>query len=231
MPEEDSNMEVSKNVLRKMPTDKLREYLKEDNRYVSQSVEYAFEILQQERGIYFSPDEVLRIQNLLQKKRIAEQPSYVRKQEQENRSSYIETVNNQTSIFSKNNVIFLSIIFSPLLGGALLLYNLKVLKKNNTRNIIFIFLYLVLSFLFIFLFNILYSNYLQSFIYSIFDNDYLNFRYSATTFKIVFKTIINLFFIGYLWEVFFGKNFSYQSKDITLPIIVCLIIYMIFLFF
>ena len=101
MPEEDSNMEVSKNVLRKMPTDKLREYLKEDNRYVSQSVEYAFEILQQERGIYFSPDEVLRIQNLLQKKRIAEQPSYVRKQEQENRSSYSETVNNQTSIFSK----------------------------------------------------------------------------------------------------------------------------------
>ena len=125
----------------------------------------------------------------------------------------------------------MSIIFSPLLGGALLLYNLKALKKNNARNIIFIFLYLVLSFLFIFLFNILYSNYLQSFIYSIFDNDYLNFRYSATTFKIVFKTLINLFFIGYLWEGFFGKNFSYQSKDITLPIIVCLIIYMIFLFF
>ena len=50
-------MEVSKNVLRKMPTDRLREYLKEDNRYVSQAVEYAFEILQQERGIYFSPDE------------------------------------------------------------------------------------------------------------------------------------------------------------------------------
>ena len=116
-------MEASKNTLRKMPTDRLREYLKEDNRYVSQAVEYAFEILQQERGIYFSPDEVLRIQNLLQKKTIAEQPSYVRKQEQENKNSDIKSVTNQASIFSKNNIIFLSVIFSPLLGGALLFYN------------------------------------------------------------------------------------------------------------
>jgi hypothetical protein len=37
-------MEVLKNILRKMPTDRLREYLKEDNRYVSQAVEYAFPI-------------------------------------------------------------------------------------------------------------------------------------------------------------------------------------------
>ena len=224
-------MEVSKNVLRKMPTDRLREYLKEDNRYVSQAVEYAFEILQQERGIYFSPDEVLRIQNLLQKKTIAEQPSYVRKQEQENKNSDIKSVTNQASIFSKNNIIFLSVIFSPLLRGALLFYNLKVLKKSNTKNIIFIFSYLVLSFLFIFLFNILYTNYLQGFISSIFNSDYLNFRYSATTFKIAFKTMINLLFISYLWEIFFGKHFSYQSKDITFPVIICLIIYMAFLFF
>ena len=56
-------MEASKNTLRKMPTDRLIEYLKEDNRYVSRAVEYAFEILQQERGIYFSDEEILRIQN------------------------------------------------------------------------------------------------------------------------------------------------------------------------
>ena len=224
-------MEASKNTLRKMPTDRLIEYLKEDNRYVSRAVEYAFEILQQERGVYFSPNEILRIQNLLQKKTIAEQPNYVRKQEQENKNSDIKSVTNQTSIFSKNNIIFLSIIFSPLLGGALLFYNLKVFKKNNTKNIIFIFSYLVLSFLFIFLFNILYTNYLQGFISSIFNSDYLNFRYSATTFKIVFKTMINLLFISYLWEIFFGKYFSYQSKDITFPVIICLIIYMVFLFF
>ena len=224
-------MEASKNTLRKMPTDRLREYLKEDNRYVSQAVEYAFEILQQERGIYFSPDEVLRIQNLLQKKTIAEQPSYIKKREQENKNLNIESVTNQSSIFSKNSIIFLSIIFSPLLGGALLFYNLKVLKKSNTKNIIFIFSYLVLSFLFIFLFNILYTNYLQGFISSIFNSDYLNFRYSATTFKIAFKTMINLLFISYLWKIFFGECFSYQSKDITFPVIICLIIYMAFLFF
>ncbi|MBP7356691.1 MAG: hypothetical protein KA871_01115 [Cloacibacterium sp.] len=224
-------MEASKNTLRKMPTDRLIEYLKEDNRYVSRAVEYAFEILQQERGIYFSDEEILRIQNLLQKKTIAEQPSYIKKREQENKNLNIESVTNQSSIFSKNSIIFLSIIFSPLLGGALLFYNLKVLKKSNTKNIIFIFSYLVLSFLFIFLFNILYTNYLQGFISSIFNSDYLNFRYSATTFKIAFKTMINLLFISYLWEIFFGKHFSYQSKDITFPVIICLIIYMAFLFF
>ena len=130
-------MEASKNTLRKMPTDRLIEYLKEDNRYVSRAVEYAFEILQQERGIYFSDEEILRIQNLLQKKTIAEQPSYIKKREQENKNLNIESVTNQSSIFSKNSIIFLSIIFSPLLGGALLFYNLKVLKKSNTKNIIF----------------------------------------------------------------------------------------------
>lgn len=223
-------MEVSKNVLRKMPTNRLRQYLNENNRYVSQAVEYAFEILQQERGIYFSPDEVLRIQNLLLKKKIVEQSSYVLKQEQENKDSDVKPVTNQISIFSKNNIIFLSIIFSPLLGGVLLFYNLKVLKKSNTKNLTFIFAYLVLSFLFIFLFNILYNNYLQAFISAVFNSNYLNFRYSATTFKIAFKTMINLLFISYLWDIFFGKHFSYQPKDIIFPIIICLVIYMALLF-
>lgn len=127
-------MKVSKSTLRKMPTDRLNEYLKEDNRYVYQAVEYAFEILQQERGIYFSPDEVSRIQNLIQKKATAEQPSYVRIRKQDNKNSDIESVINQSSIFSKSNIIFLSVIFSPLLGGALLFYNLKALKKSNTKN-------------------------------------------------------------------------------------------------
>lgn len=223
-------MKVSKSTLRKMPTDRLNEYLKEDNRYVYQAVEYAFEILQQERGIYFSPDEVSRIQNLIQKKATAEQPSYVRIRKQDNKNSDIESVINQSSIFSKSNIIFLSVIFSPLLGGALLFYNLKALKKSNTKNIIFIFSYLVLSFLFIFLFSVLYT-YLQGVIGPIFSRDYLSFRYSATAFKIAFKTLINSVFISYLWGIFFGKDFSYQSKNITLPIIICLIIYMVFLFF
>ncbi|MGC4129867.1 MAG: hypothetical protein QM564_10035 [Bergeyella sp.] len=109
-------MEVKKEVLRKLSTSVLNEYIKNDSRFRSQAVEYAFEILQQERGIYFSDEEILRIQNLLQKKTITEQPSYIRKQEQENKNLDIETVMNQSSIFSKNNIIFLSTIFSPLLG-------------------------------------------------------------------------------------------------------------------
>lgn len=76
----------------------------------------------------FSDEEILRIQNLLQKGTIAEQPSYIKKRERENKNLNIESVTNQSSIFSKNSII-LSIIFSPLLGGALLFYNLKVLKK------------------------------------------------------------------------------------------------------
>lgn len=222
---------MKKEVLRKLSTSILNEYIKNDSRFTAQAIEYAFEILQQERGIYFSDEEILRIQNLLQKKTIAEQPSYIRKQEQENKNLDIESITNQSSIFSKNNIIFLSIIFSPLLGGVLLFYNLKLLKKSNTKNIILIFSYLVLSFLFIVLFNISYTNYLQGFISSIFNSDYLNFRYSATTFKITFKTMINLLFISYLWKIFFGEHFSYQSKDITFPIIICLIIYIAFLFF
>ncbi len=130
----------------------------------------------------------------------------------------------RTAIFSKNNIILLAIIFTPILGGLMLFYNLRKLGLIGPKNILFLLCYLVLSFMLILIFNVVYTTYLGGVISNWVDSNYLNLRYSSMTFKIAFKTLINVIAIDFLWSVFFGKDFKYPSKDITIPIVVGIVV-------
>ena len=139
----------------------------------------------------------------------------------ENEHKVLET---PIAMFSKNNIVFVASIFSPLIGGLMFFYNLRKHALNNRRNIILLLCYLVLSFILILAFNVLYTVYLGDLIRNFIDSEYLNLRYSSLTFKIAFKLLINGIAIDYLWNIFFGKDLKYRSKDITIPVIIGIVL-------
>lgn len=106
----------------------------------------------------------------------------------------------------------------------MLFYNLKKLQLIGPKNMLFLLLYLVLSFMLILIFNVVYTAYLGDMISNWADSDYLNLRYSSMTFKIAFKTLINVVAIDFLWSVFFSKDFKYPSKEITIPIVIGVVV-------
>lgn len=151
--------------------------------------------------------------------------SLIKNKQEKPISSGLTTV----SILSKNNIILASIVFTPIVGAILLYYNLKKTGLDKWRNIGLIMLYVVLTFILIVCFNIVYHTFLENNIKDIINSDYLNMRYSSMTFKMAFKTVLNILLIDYLWADFFSKDSNYKYKDITFLIIICSVVYLLFI--
>ena len=217
-------MGVNKNVIRKMSTIELLKYVKEDNnKFVYEACEYAFDILQNERGIIFSEKEIDNIRLLLEKKRNNNEESRL--------ESFVvdDTLQNEKYplFYSQNNIIFLSTVFSPIIGAVLLYLNLKTEKKIDLRKIFFIIIYMLISFFLILLYNFIFIDYISSFISKVeVDSTYIQWRPYETTIKLAYKCFINILGINFLWNKFFG-NRKRRSKSIIIPFLIGLFIYLI----
>lgn len=142
------------------------------------------------------------------------------------KNQQIEDESTLISLYSKSGIIILSIIFTPLLGGLMLYYNLQKTKRDNVKNIASLLSYVIFSFLFITLFNMVYVSYLRDIVPSglgYINNSRYELIYKLITLKIVFKAFVNFIFIYHLWKVYFGDGFLYQPKNI--PMVIRLIIY------
>ncbi len=217
-------MRVNKEVVRKMSTVELLKYVKEDNnKFVYEACEYAFDILKNERGVKFSENEMDNIRLLLEKKK--------NDNEQVKLDTPVveDTLQNEIYplLYSQNNIIFLSTVFSPIIGAALLYLNLKAEKNIDSRKIIFIVFYLIISFFLILLYNFVFIDYVGLFINKIeMDSTYLQWRPYETIIKLAYKCFISIVGISLLWKSFFG-DIKYRSKNILIPFIVGLVIYLV----
>lgn len=206
---------MTKDDLRLLPTESLKQYVEGNNAFDHALMEFAYEVLREERSYLFPEGEERRIRDEI----------YSKKSRLEKPSPGLTTV----SLFSKNNIILASVVFTPIVGAMLLYYNLRKTGLDKWRNIGLIMLYVALTFILIVCFNVVYHTFLENYIKDLLDSAYLDMRYSAMTFKMAFKTVLNLLFIDFLWAGFFPNDSGYKYRDITSLIIICSVIYLLFM--
>ncbi|WP_126650195.1 hypothetical protein [Chryseobacterium aureum] len=117
---------ISKSVLRKLSNQELEKYLQQDNRFVPDAVQAAFEILE-ERGRVFSEQEKTVVQQLIQHKKEAEEAK--RAEEMEVWKDHITEDPEAIQLYSRMTIFVSSILFSTIPGAILLSLNLIKLRK------------------------------------------------------------------------------------------------------
>lgn len=132
---------VHKSILRKLSDSELEKYLKEDNRFVPEAVKVAFEILE-ERGRAFSEVEKKAVQQLIQRKKEAEEAQHT--EEVETWKDHITEDPEAIKLYSRMTILVSSVFFTPVPGSILLFLNLIKLKKYPAS-----FLALAFGFLFV----------------------------------------------------------------------------------
>lgn len=132
---------VNKSILRKLSDSELEKYLKEDNRFVPEAVKIAVEILE-ERGRTFSEVEKTAIQQLILRKKEAEEAQHT--EEVETWKDHITEDPEAIKLYSRMTILVSSVFFTPVPGSILLFLNLIKLKKYPAS-----FLALAFGFLFV----------------------------------------------------------------------------------
>lgn len=117
---------VNRNVLKKLSDNELEKYLKEDNRFVPQAVQLAYNILE-ERGRIFSESEKENIRKLIEWKENEESERQREKEDLE--KDYITDDANAIRLHSRVLILFFSFLFGFISGAILLGLNLFKLKK------------------------------------------------------------------------------------------------------
>ncbi|PWN70090.1 hypothetical protein C1631_008830 [Chryseobacterium phosphatilyticum] len=215
-------MEVKKEVLRKLPTSGLLQYVNSDSKYVSLAVKYAYEILKNERNVQFSDEETKRIEELIAHKEHQENVDFKVDQNILEDSSENEKF---PILFSKNDIILASTVINPIVGGALLFFNLKKIDQLKAKNIFLIIAYLIAAFIAILLYNAYVSDLVNDFIIENLSG-YSKNRYSLLTFRIAFKMLVNFLMISFLWDHIFDKQMKYRIYSATIGIIIFAVIYL-----
>jgi hypothetical protein len=215
-------MEVKKEVLRKLPTSGLLQYVNKDSKYVSLAVRYAYEILKTERNLQFSDEDVKRIEELIAHKEHLENDNFKVDQNILGSSSENEKY---PILFSKNDIILASTVINPIVGGILIFVNLNKVNQVKAKNIFLIIMFLVVSFVAILLYNTYVSDLVSKLIIENLSG-YSKNRYSALTFKIAFKMLINFLLISFLWDRIFDKQMKYRVYSATIGIVIFAVIYL-----
>lgn len=127
---------VSKNVLRKLSNQELEGYLKEDNRFVPEAVQAAFEILE-ERGRVFSEMEKKAVQQLIENKQEAEEAKFT--EERELWKDHITEDTNAVKLFPRDLILLAGGLLGTIPGALLLGLNFIKLKKYGAAILTFIF--------------------------------------------------------------------------------------------
>ncbi|TLX23325.1 hypothetical protein FE904_22455 [Chryseobacterium indologenes] len=215
-------MEVKKEVLRKLPTSGLLQYVNKDSKYVSLAVKYAYEILETERNVQFSDEEIKRIEELIAYKERQENDHFKVDQNILETSSETEKY---PILFSKNDIVLASTVINPIIGGILLFINLNKVNQVKPKSIFLIITYLIAAFIAILLYNTYFSDLINNFIIENLSG-YSKNRYSGLTFKIAFKMLINFLLISFLWDQIFDKQMKYRIYSATIGIVIFAVIYL-----
>lgn len=197
---------VNKSVLRKLSDTELEKYLKEGNRFVPEAVQIALEVLK-ERGRIFTVEEETAVQQLIQKKKEAEELK--RTEEKELWKDHITEDPSAIKLFPRELIFIISILLGTIPGAILLSLNFIKLKKYLAAGITLIFGF---AFLFIQLFLI-------SLIYILNSKDSFTIRKSPE-FLVAGTGALILF--GF-WVLFTPKKLPYRAASYIFPIIICAI--------
>lgn len=197
---------VNKSVLRKLSDSELEKYLKEDNRFVPEAVQIAFEILK-ERGRTFTEQEEAAVQQLVQSKKEAEEARS--KEEKEFWRDHITEDPNAIRLFPREMIFVISIILGTIPGALLLGMNFIKLKKYFPTAVTVIF-----GFIFVPV-----QRFLVPMIYSLSSQDSFIIKKSPE-----FIVAGSGAFILFLFWIFFTpKKLPYRAAPYIFPIMICII--------
>jgi uncharacterized membrane protein YeaQ/YmgE (transglycosylase-associated protein family) len=195
---------ANKSILRKLSDSELEKYLKEDNRFVPEAVQIAFEILK-ERGRSFTEQEENSVQLLIQNKKEMEETRSV--EEKELWRDHITEDTNAIQLFPREMIFIISIILGTIPGAILLGLNFIKLKKYGPAVLTFIF-----GFVFLFI-----QNFIVSFMYRGATQSIYSYRKSPELFIAIVGALILLVF----WVLFTPKKLPYRAASYIFPIIIC----------
>lgn len=194
---------VNRNVLRKLSTSELEKYVKEGNRFTPEAVQMAFEVLQ-EKGRNFTTEEKVRIQNIIQNKKEAEE---VKKNEEiEDWKDHITTDSSAVRLYSRALLLSSSMFLGTFYGAFLLSLNFIKLKKYASA-------------VFTFLFGIIYIPF-QYFTYKfLMENGFSNSsRYSPEILPVILGPLILII----IWVLMMPKRLEYRAQSFIFPVILAI---------
>lgn len=194
---------VNRNVLRKLSTSELEKYIKEGNRFTPEAVEMAFEVLQ-EKGRDFTTEEKVRIQNIIQNKKEAEE---VKKNEEiEDWKDHITTDSSAVRLYSRALLLSSSMFLGTFYGAFLLSLNFLKLKKYGSA-------------VFTFLFGIIYiliQYYATSFLSD--KNTSNSSRYNIENLFVIIGPLI----LTVIWVTMMPKRLVYRAQSFIFPVILAI---------
>lgn len=192
-------MSVKKSVLEKMTTQELYQYLNSKNSFLSEAVQYAFEILQN-RGESFDENETERIKALIEDREQEENNKHA-KQTYWDKNAVED--NFAMPLYSQLAIWVFSVLFGVITGSILLAINLVKLNQKKTAFGVVAFgtIYTILQ--------VILSEYL----------DKINFMLTGRTFLLSGLGAIGL---HYFWEKFIPADFKYRKRAVWLPALICI---------
>lgn len=202
---------VKKSVLEKFSDDKLEKYIHNDNQFVSEAVQFAYEILIQ-RGRNFTESEIADINALIESKKEKEK---IQPPPENGWDKNLVEDKTAVKIYTNQHIWGFSILFGVIFGTALQVYNYGKIK--NISGLIVTLLFGILYTIF----QISISQYLQ-------ENP-INARFGkySLTFILSGFGAVGLFLIR---EFIIPIKIPYQSKSLVIPLIISIIIYIPILF-
>ncbi|MCJ0742695.1 hypothetical protein [Pedobacter montanisoli] len=191
-------MSVKKSVLEKKTTQELYQYLNAKNSFLSEAVQYAFEILQS-RGENFDEHETERIKALIEEREQKEN-------EQPAKQTYWDknAVEDDSAmpLYSQRVIWIFSVLFGVITGSILLAINLAKLNQKKTAFGVVAFGVVYTTF------QVILSEYL----------DKINFILTGRTFLL---SALGAIVLHYSWEKFIPTDFKYRKRAVWLPALIC----------
>lgn len=189
---------VKRNVLNKLSSRELENYLNPENRFIPEAVQMAFEILE-ERGRIFTEKEKINIQDIIQDKKETEAAKT--QEEIEDWKDHITNDPSAVRLHSRTLIMVSSIFLGTFFGAVLLSLNLLKLKKYVQSVFAFLFglFYLPLQY------------YAHNFLVE--NHDVTSSRYSLENLPIITGPLILIV----IWVVTMPKKIVYRSQSYTFP--------------
>lgn len=185
-------------------TDSLLLIIENRGKYVSDAISAAVAELKL-RGHVFSDEELQSIDTDIQKKIAI----------REGQSETFYTYDSEMSIFpnnvtaqyySKRAIIGFSVFFGTIVGAVLMAINVKENKQHITLTVVFGLLYAALIY-------------------------YVGTLIGRSSLTILLNALGGLFITEALWPKFIGKQVHYKAKEIWLPLVICIILFLAFFYF
>ncbi len=201
---------VKRNVLNKLSSTELEGYLSPENRFVPETVQIAFEILN-DRGHVFTEAEKINIQNIIQHKKETEAAK--KHEETEDWKDHITNDPSAVKLYSRTLILVSSFFLGTFFGAVLLSLNFLKLKKYVPA-------------VFTFLFGMIYVP-LQYYVYNFLIENHLatTSRYSLENLPIIAGPLILIV----IWVTTMLKRIVYRPQSFLFPIIFAA--FMLFLIF